>query len=303
MSAAASTSRRFSVVHITTYTYEPAVRLSHSLLRLKPRRFERLHVHRSVVSVEPGPDTIQDHLDVFGNVVTWVSMERPHLGVSYRSELDITLTLPALRTPALTVGDAIASAKGSDDIMVRWMRLPSIFVPVDVVPTAVTQFHPQRPLIDTLAELVGEIGDTYTFDPQATTVSTPLREVVERRAGVCQDFAHVLLSILRSQGFAARYVSGYIETSPPPGSPRLVGADASHAWVSVWSGERWIDIDPTNRCVVGLGHVPVAIGRDYADVAPTRGVTIGPPHQETLTTSVDTVAHAPSLSAVAIPNS
>jgi transglutaminase-like putative cysteine protease len=283
-------SRRFSVVHTTTYTYDPAVRLSHSLLRLKPRRFERLQVHSSNVTPDPGPDTMQDHLDVFGNVVTWVSMERPHTGVSYRSELDVTVSQAPTVEPSVTVADAVAAASSSADVMVRWMRLPSTFVPADVTPPVSTDFSPDRSLSDTVAELLGEIGNTYTFDPQATTVSTPLREVVEQRAGVCQDFAHVLLAILRRQGFAARYVSGYLETSPPPGSPRLVGADASHAWVSLWAGDHWIDIDPTNRCVVGLGHVPIAVGRDYADVAPTRGVTIGPPHRETLITSVDTVA-------------
>jgi transglutaminase-like putative cysteine protease len=297
-SDAGELSRRFTVTHTTTYTYEPAVRVSHSVLRLKPRATDRLVVHRSSIAVNPGPDTLQDHHDVFGNVVTWVSMERPHAHVEYRSNLEVTVQLdptalqldPTALQP-MTVGDSVAAAGATDDLLVRWMRLPSSLVPDGLVRERHSVLDPSRPLVDALRDVLQHMADTYVFDPQATTVSTPLAEVMRRRAGVCQDFAHVLLAILRSQGVAARYVSGYLETAPPPGTARLVGADASHAWVSVWSGQEWIDVDPTNNCFVGLGHVPIAVGRDYADVAPTRGVTIGPPHRETLVTAVDTVAH------------
>ncbi len=138
-----------------------------------------------------------------------------------------------------------------------------------------------------MRELAARIFKEFKYDPTATTVSTPVEEVLELRRGVCQDFAHLMIACLRSQGLAAAYVSGYLRTNPPPGKPRLVGTDASHAWVSVFTGAAgWIDIDPTNNVLVGEDHIRVACGRDYGDVPPLKGVFIGG-GQHTLSVSVD----------------
>ena len=149
-------------------------------------------------------------------------------------------------------------------------------------------FTPNRPLWDGLRELTSRVFEEFTFDTKATHVSTTVDEVFESRRGVCQDFAHVMLAILRSLGLPARYVSGYLRTAPPPGEQRLVGADVSHAWVSVWCGQElaWVDADPTNDVFVGNDHVTIAYGRDYSDITPVKGVYIGGgPH--TLKVSVD----------------
>jgi transglutaminase-like putative cysteine protease len=149
-------------------------------------------------------------------------------------------------------------------------------------------FVPGRPVVDATRDLCHQIFSTFTFDPSFSDVSTPLSRVLEARRGVCQDFAHLAAGALRSVGLAARYVSGYLETSPPPGRPRLIGADASHAWCSVWVPDLgWVDFDPTNDHLPVDRHVTVAWGRDYGDVAPARGVIIGPQAHQQLTVAVD----------------
>jgi transglutaminase-like putative cysteine protease len=284
--------RRLRVIHETTYTYDAPIKLSHSVLHLRPRSTDNQTVLRATLEVLPGPDTLQDHVDAFGNTATWLSVERPHDRLQCRSELEVELRSPN-GLDALTGVSASSAAKAaatSTDPMVRWCRFPSPLVshPNDL--RGVPLVDPAAPLAEQLHHLLDWFHQEWVFDATATTVSSHLTDVLAGRAGVCQDFAHVALLLLRRCGIAARYVSGYLETTPPPGSPRLVGADASHAWVAVFTGSEWVDLDPTNACFVGTSHVTVAVGRDYGDVAPTRGVTIGPPHVETLHTSVDTVA-------------
>jgi transglutaminase-like putative cysteine protease len=147
-------------------------------------------------------------------------------------------------------------------------------------------FAPGRPIVAALVDLNRRIHRDFTFDPQATTLTTPIREVLANRRGVCQDFAHLMIGCLRSIGLAARYVSGYLRTNPPPGRPRLVGADASHAWLAAWTGGEWLDLDPTNACLPSLDHITLAWGRDYDDVAPVRGIIDGG-GAHTLTVAVD----------------
>jgi transglutaminase-like putative cysteine protease len=284
--------RRLRVVHETTYTYDVPVKLSHSVLHLRPRTTETQSVLKAALEVLPGPDTLQDHLDAFGNVATWLSVERPHDRLVCRSELEVELRQPyaAQALAGLTAAAAATAAANSTDAMVRWCRFPSPLVPKESNLSGVPVIDSSAPLGEELHRVLDWFHQEWVFDPTATNVSSRLADVLAGRAGVCQDFAHVALAILRHYGIAARYVSGYLETTPPPGSPRLVGADASHAWVAVFTGDGWVDLDPTNACLVGTSHITVAVGRDYGDVAPTRGVTIGPPHIETLQTSVDTVS-------------
>jgi transglutaminase-like putative cysteine protease len=151
----------------------------------------------------------------------------------------------------------------------------------DLATYAEPSFAAGRDLLAAALDLTRRIHADFKFDPTATSVSTPLREVLAKRRGVCQDFAHFMAGCLRTLGIPARYVSGYILTSPPPGKPRLIGADASHAWVSVWCGPAgWVDLDPTNDMLVGEQHITLAWGRDFSDVTPMRGVILGGGEQE-----------------------
>ena len=153
---------------------------------------------------------------------------------------------------------------------------PRCHASVEAASYAESSFTADRPIVEALAELTSRIHREFEYDPRATTVSTPIDEVLQQKRGVCQDFAHVQIAMLRSLGLAARYVSGYVRTIPPPGKERMVGADASHAWVAAWCGDLgWIDIDPTNDCFVSDQHITLAWGRDYADVTPLKGVYTG----------------------------
>ena len=181
-------------------------------------------------------------------------------------------------------------ATGDDGLLARLCRLdsPQVVRGVDLATFAATELTPGRPLGEAATALSNRIFDTFEFVPGATDVSTPVGDVLADRRGVCQDFAHLLLGAFRSVGLGARYVSGYLETVPPPGQPRLVGADASHAWVGVFvPGGGWVDLDPTNGLVQPDRHVTVGWGRDYTDVVPVRGVVFGPPADQQLTVSVD----------------
>jgi transglutaminase-like putative cysteine protease len=166
------------------------------------------------------------------------------------------------------------------------IALSSELATLDVLASEI--FLPGRPVVDALRHLCHRIFHEFAFDPAATDVSTPLDRVLAERGGVCQDFAHLAIAVCRSRGVAARYVSGYIETDPPPGVERSIGADASHAWLSVWVPDAgWVDLDPTNDQLPTTRHVTVAWGRDYRDVAPVRGVVIGPSATQAMDVSVD----------------
>ncbi|OYW11667.1 MAG: hypothetical protein B7Z55_19015 [Planctomycetales bacterium 12-60-4] len=178
---------------------------------------------------------------------------------------------------------------------------PSVTAPAAVGQYAAESFPAGRPILEGVRHLTTRIHEDFKFDPRATTVSTPVVEVFEHRRGVCQDFAHLEIAALRSLGIPARYVSGYLRTIPPPGRPRLVGTDASHAWLSVYCGEAgWIDVDPTNDCIVSTDHITVAWGRDYSDVCPIKGVFVGGgTHQMTVSVDVQPLESSTSKSAKA----
>jgi transglutaminase-like putative cysteine protease len=170
---------------------------------------------------------------------------------------------------------------------------PLVPLSVDVRAYAEPSFRVGRPLVDAVAELIERIFEDFVYDPGFTTVTTPLEQVLGFRRGVCQDFAHLAIGCLRSMGLAARYVSGYLETAPPPGEERMIGADASHAWPSVFiPGWGWLDVDPTNDRIVGSTYVTTAWGRDYSDVSPLKGIVFGGGHSHTLDVSVDVARSA-----------
>ncbi len=264
-----------------------------TIAHLRPRDTGHQQVSSSSLHVRPEPDHRLEYTDAFGNRVTYLAFERPHHLLELTAESEVTVS-SAPWPPSSPAWEEVVETLGHDrspaGIEARVCRTPSAMVdwPDAVVELAAGSFRPGRSLDDAVADLTRRIFTEFRFDPSATDVSTPVAEVLSRRSGVCQDFAHLAIACCRSVGLAARYVSGYLETIPPPGRPKLVGADASHAWFAVYlPGWGWFDADPTNDQTPPTRHVTLAWGRDYADVAPARGVVFGPATMQELSVAVD----------------
>jgi transglutaminase-like putative cysteine protease len=273
---------RYRVVHITTYRYGEQVSVSHNQLHLAPGSNGRQRCEDFVLEISPRPAVIHRRDDWFGNRVDSFTVQDPHreLVVKATSTVEVEPSFgldPSVTPPWEEVRDALSLPRG-DDVAASEFACPSPLVPSDAryATWAAADFTAYRPLLDAALALTMRIHREFTYDAEATAVDTPLAEAFASRRGVCQDFAHLGIACLRSLGLAARYVSGYLETDPPPGQAKLVGADASHAWLSLYCpGIGWIGLDPTNGCVVGDRHLIVAIGRDFSDVSPVRGVILG----------------------------
>jgi transglutaminase-like putative cysteine protease len=287
---------RYRVSHRTTYRYTSPMTDGYTVAHLLPRATPWQHVEDATLDVEPVPDQLAEHEDVFGNRVVQFGVHRPHdhLVVEATSTVAVTPRPPlADDTPWERVAETVRVASGDDALLVgpflgssRFVDLAAVGDQLHAIATA--SFLPGRGVVDATRDLCDRIFTGFTYDPTFTELSTPLADVLTARRGVCQDFAHLATGCLRSVGLAARYVSGYIETDPVPGQPRLVGADASHAWCSVWTPlAGWVDFDPTNGHLPTDRHVTVAWGRDYGDVTPVRGVVIGPAAEQTLDVAVD----------------
>ncbi len=278
---------RYVVLHDTRYAYESPVGLSRQIVHLAPRRTEWQTCVHHALTVAPTPEILGSFDDAFGNAVTSLSIEDDHdeLFVRAKSIVDLSPRLyPAdASTPPWEAVRAELSYRagrklGPAEFEATRFLFESIRVrnKRELAAWASSSFPPGAPLLVGVRSLMERIHREFAFDPKATTVSTPVMAVFEKKRGVCQDFAHLMLSCLRSLGLAARYVSGYLLTRPPPGRKRLVGADASHAWVSVFCpGFGWVDADPTNGVFPSLEHVTLGWGRDYDDVIPLRGVLLG----------------------------
>jgi transglutaminase-like putative cysteine protease len=280
---------KYAVVHETLYSYESPVVLSQQLLHLTPRVLDvqRLSGHR--IEVEPAPAESRTREDYFGNPVTQIMLAAPHATLTVRAVSNIEVQArPAPRPTGSWEEARDRLRQGGGEALLEPMQFlfesPHVEFFRDLGAYAEPSFGKRRSLLEAALDLTRRIHADFKFDPKATSVSTPLREVLAKRRGVCQDFAHFMIGCLRTLGLPARYVSGYILTAPPPGIPRLIGADASHAWVSVWSGDgsagSWIDLDPTNNMLVGEQHITLAWGRDFSDVTPMRGVILGGGEQE-----------------------
>jgi transglutaminase-like putative cysteine protease len=285
----------YEIVHLTEYLYADPVSTSHHQLHLVPRASEHQTCRRQQLSVTPTPAVMSERVDYFGNRATYFELQEPHrrLAVTSRCEVEVLSTaalLPADGGPPWeSVRDSVRQPSGAEALAACEMTFPSQFVrlPAEVAAYAAPSFPARRPLLEAVADLTRRIHDELAYDPTATVVSTPVDEVLRLRRGVCQDFAHLQLACLRALGLPARYVSGYLVTTPPPGQPRLVGADASHAWISVYCpGGGWIPFDPTNDVIPDDKHITVAWGRDFGDVTPMRGVIVGGSRHE-LHVSVD----------------
>ena len=292
----------YQVRHSTRYTYGERVLVSLNQVCQQPRdtAFQRRADFRLVV--DPKPATWRTFTDYFGNQQAVFTLNQPHQIMEVRAESRVEVTprppLEAAVSPAWeTVRDALPHPAQPGDLDAYQYCFASPFVPVGAAFAAFAQpsFPAGRPLLEAVLDFTRRFRREFTYDPKATHLSTPVAEVLKVRRGVCQDFAQLQAASLRSLGLAARYVSGYLRTLPPPGKQRLVGADASHAWVSVWTGSAgWVDFDPTNGVAVDVDHITVGWGRDYYDVAPVRGVILGG-GQQGITVSVDVEPLAESI--------
>jgi len=288
--------RAYRVMHRTEYEYGATMTDGYSIACLVPRTTAYQRVVASEISLDPEPSAVDSAVDVFGNHVHHFGLHAPHDAMTVFAESVVTVEhrdLPVDATPWEEVVAIASTVTGEAAIEVGMFRSSSSLIDLDALrhelePIAVESFVAERGIVDAARALCVALEGAFDFDPHFSNVSTPLGEVLRARRGVCQDFAHVAIGCLRALGLAARYVSGYIETVPPPGADRLVGADASHAWVSVWTPEAgWVDFDPTNGHLPVNDHVTVAWGRDYADVIPVRGVMIGPGSTQHLHVAVD----------------
>jgi transglutaminase-like putative cysteine protease len=274
------------VRHETVYTYGAPVELAHHIAFLRPRDDGPQRLLDFALEVDPPPARLAHETDAFGNTRTLFSLHAPHGALRVTATSRVRLASPVAPEPGPDAPAArehwrYLAGRAPDSAAGHVFASPLVPLADELRDWALPSFPPGRPLADGATELMQRLHDGFEYDPESTHVGTPLLEAFRQRRGVCQDFAHVMIGALRSLGLAARYVSGYLLTEPPPGQPRLQGADASHAWVAValpredGAEPDWLELDPTNACVAGASHVRVAFGRDYGDVTPLRGVIRG----------------------------
>lgn len=285
----------YRLSHVTTYSYDSPVRVCHNLVMLTPRNTSAVELVNHRVTIKPHPLVLHRREDYFGNTLHAFSIEENHrqltVSASGRVEVAYSELPPASKTPPWEQVREAVSAQSDP----RWLEAcqfrfnsQRIHASPEFADYARHSFAPDRPILDAAFELTQRIYRDYTYDTTATNVHTPTKDAFELRRGVCQDFAHVQIACLRSMGLCARYVSGYLRTHPPAGQTKMIGADQSHAWVSVYCGQQlgWVDLDPTNNKYCHIDHIPIAWGRDYSDVVPIRGVFLGG-GKHTITVSVD----------------
>jgi len=277
-------SNRFAITHRTHYRYSDPVAICQNQVMMVPRDLPRVSCHDTMMEISPKPTLSHSHIDYYGNIVHTFSIEAAHreLSVVVTSDVEVTATSfpPADKTARWeVVCEAISAGVDQHWFEASEFRFASAMIAIGQTfgSYAAQSFVPSCPILEAALDLTKRINRDFKYDTAATNVDTSAERAFGIRAGVCQDFAHIQIACLRSIGLPARYVSGYLRTLPPPGKPRLVGADNSHAWLSLYAGDvlGWIDFDPTNACLVGTDHVPICVGRDYRDVAPMRGVVLG----------------------------
>jgi transglutaminase-like putative cysteine protease len=277
------TACRYTVDHETRYAYRVPVSQSWQLAHLTPRELPWQHVLSHELRIEPAADERRDERDAFGNGVTHFAVHGPHplLRVRMLAEVEVDErpdmhTVDSLAWEA--VRDSLRVDPAQDGLAPARMSEQSALVPwsESARAYATPSFAAGRGWLEAVTDLMHRIHANFEFEPGATTVATQVDEVLELRRGVCQDFAHLMLACLRGHGLPARYVSGYLLTEPPPGRPRLLGADASHAWVAAYSpAHGWVELDPTNDHLADRRYITLAWGADFADVVPLRGVILG----------------------------
>jgi len=286
----------YEVVHTTRYDYDAPVEASFAELRQLPDDVDGQVCIRRAVTTDPSPDHRSEHRDYFGNLTATAVIHQPHtrLVVTSSSLIDTSGRPTDFGAEGQEPWTSYTAARSDpDDLDAIEFSLDSALVArsPELVDYAQPSFNGDVSLADGVVSLCARLHADFEFDAGATRVDTPLADVMRMRRGVCQDFAHVMIGSLRSVGLPVCYVSGYLETEPPPGQPRLTGVDRTHAWVGVYLGNgRWIGIDPTNNQLAGARYVTAARGRDYSDVPPLKGVIFTDAEQSWLTVSVDVAA-------------
>jgi len=288
---------RYEVRHRTTYRYDADVNVSlaRAVLRTRPTPYQQ--VIDELIEVDPEPALIEQHVDFFGNLSHYVEIRTPHQLLDVYKSCVVEVDLPEhdLEALNLSVADAVEALHADPDVdptEVGIFTLPSDLVTLAPVVQefAATLLWPSRPLGEAIDAVFRTIYRDFRYDKHATNVRTTLPEVIAKQAGVCQDFAHLAIACFRAVGLPARYVSGYIETYPPPGKPKLAGSDATHAWASVLVPRvGWIDMDPTNDHLVDSRYITSAWGRDFRDVSPLKGVIFSESKHSELKVGVDVI--------------
>jgi transglutaminase-like putative cysteine protease len=274
---------QYRVTHTTTYDYTAPVSLCQNLAHLTPRSAPGQTCQETSLAIDPAPAVRVAQIDYFGNPATFFAVQEPHrqltLTAQHLMEVGSPREVDPSATPAWeTVRDLLRVDRSPDILAAAEFVYDSRYVHTapEFREYARESFVDGRPMLEAALDLTTRIHNEFEYDPRATTVATALEEVFAQRHGVCQDFAHLQIACLRSLGLAARYVSGYLSTVPAPGAEAVVGADATHAWLSIFCpGAGWIDLDPTNDQIPGVGHILLAWGRDYDDVSPVKGVVLG----------------------------
>jgi transglutaminase-like putative cysteine protease len=277
---------RYAVKHATLYEYGGDVAHSHHLLHLKPRESAHQRCLEHALALDPEPSFLREDIDAFGNGIARLEYQRSHDRLSVTAEMQVEVfsrgaAAFASAEPWETVRNRLSyhaapMAQSDLDACRFRMRSSHVLLKQTFEDYARECFEPGRSIAEASAALMRKIRREFKYVPGSTTNRTSIEDVLKGRRGVCQDFAHLMIGCLRSTGLAARYVSGYLRTARPGSDPKLVGGDASHAWVAVYCPPLgWVDFDPTNDCVVGEDHVTLAWGRDFGDVSPLRGMIVG----------------------------
>ena len=275
----------FLITHITEYSYSEQVVFCHNIATIKPRISPGQNLLEYNIDIKPQPADFSERVDFFGNNITRFSIQKGHKKLSVTSTCKISREYTAIKNSFtspecvdITLEQALLSLKSANpaNFEAQQFILDSILIrnsKLNIKEYALVSFKPKRSVFEAANELMQRIFTDFDFVSGFTNVSTPLDVVMEEKKGVCQDFAQIAIACIRSIGLPARYISGYIETLPPPGKPKLVGADASHAWFAVFiPGFGWVDFDPTNNTIPENQHIVVGWGRDYYDVPPLKGV-------------------------------
>ncbi len=283
------------IIHKTDYTYEDPVSLCHNIIRLIPRSTNKQFCKQSVVTINPEPDVLIEYDDFYGNKLVYFTIEKEHkkLSVNVVSEIEklspLNEQLPQYNKITWEEVCRLTHTITPELLEVKQFIAATPMTTADdlIAEYAAFSFLPGKSLFECSQNLMNRIFADFKFQSGFTTISTPLSLVMKERKGVCQDFAHLAIACLRSMGLPVRYVSGYIETIPPPGVEKLIGVDASHAWFSVYiPGSGWVDFDPTNNLIPENRHITIGWGRDYADITPLKGVIMSSGKHE-LKVSVD----------------
>ncbi|WP_433592492.1 transglutaminase family protein [Nocardia sp. CA-145437] len=293
--------RRYRVLHRTIYEYSDVVSSSYGRAYLTPREFPGQRLLSHDTRVDPAPSDRSVGVDVYGNTTLYFHVTAGHRRLEVTGESLVEVAPPAVPT-AQPPWEQARPGAGNGPLAVEFtLDLTPPEITPEVAAYAAESFPPGRPLLDAVRELTTRIHTDFAYESGSTTVSTSVADVFAERHGVCQDFARLGIACLRSQGLAARYVSGYLSTDPPPGKERMVGADATHAWAGVWlpgGAGQWIGFDPTNDQFADDRYVTVAWGRDYADVPPLRGIIYTDARESTITVSVDVAPVTPDIAPI-----